>query len=138
MTLKQNRPKEQEWKATLMETVKEENFLRPSVDQIVEEIVQQILEAEMDETVGPKKVSAHPIGQDTGVDITPRRNLCAPPGRGRKAPDEYAGPADETGGHARPGNKSALRTTSTQSACCKSCDRQTSTRQSGRARPARY
>jgi hypothetical protein len=29
MPLKHNRPKEQEWKATLMEAVKEENFLRP-------------------------------------------------------------------------------------------------------------
>jgi hypothetical protein len=33
--------------------------LSPSM---VELIVQQILEAEMDETVGRKKVSAHPIG----------------------------------------------------------------------------
>jgi hypothetical protein len=41
MTLKQDRPKEQAWKATLMEAVKEENFLRP----LVEQIVQQILEA---------------------------------------------------------------------------------------------
>src|ERR1700684_3799153 len=71
--------------------------LSPSM---VELIVQQILEAEMDETVGRKKVSAHPIGEDTGVDIPPRLNLRAPPGRGRKAPGEYAGPAGETGGHA--------------------------------------
>ncbi len=35
----------------LMEAVKEENFLRP----LGEQIVQQILEAEMDETVGRKK-----------------------------------------------------------------------------------
>src|ERR1700734_524472 len=56
MTLKQDRPKEQAWKATLMEAVKEENFLRP----LVEQIVQQILEAEMDETVGAEKSERTP------------------------------------------------------------------------------
>jgi transposase-like protein len=56
MTLKQDRPKEQAWKATLIEAVKEENFLRP----LVEQIVQQILEAEMDETVGAEKSERTP------------------------------------------------------------------------------
>jgi putative transposase len=56
MTLKQDRPKGQAWKATLMEAVKEENFLRP----LVEQIVQQILEAEMDETVGAEKSERTP------------------------------------------------------------------------------
>jgi putative transposase len=51
MTRKQDSAKEQVWKKTLIETVKEENFLRP----LVEQIVQQILEAEMDETVGAEK-----------------------------------------------------------------------------------
>jgi putative transposase len=51
MTRKQDSAKEQVWKKTLIETVKEENFLRP----LVEQIVQQILEAEMDETLGAEK-----------------------------------------------------------------------------------
>src|SRR5271165_2937203 len=52
MTLiKQDRPREQALKATLIEAVKEENFLRP----LVEQIVQQILEAEMDEMLGAEK-----------------------------------------------------------------------------------
>src|SRR6202041_392364 len=41
---------------TLIEVVKEENFLRP----LVEQIVQQILEAEMDETVGAEKSERTP------------------------------------------------------------------------------
>ena len=51
MTRKQDSSKEQVWKTTLIEAVKEENFLRP----LVEQIVQQILEAEMDETVGAER-----------------------------------------------------------------------------------
>jgi putative transposase len=64
MTLKQDRPKEQAWKATLIEAVKEENFLRP----LVEQIVQQILEAEMDETVGAEKSERTPqrVGYRSG------------------------------------------------------------------------
>ena len=57
MTLiKQDRPKEQALKATLIEAVKEENFLRP----LVEQIVQQVLEAEMDETLGAQKSERTP------------------------------------------------------------------------------
>jgi transposase-like protein len=51
MTRKQDSPKEQAWKEALTKVVKEENFLRP----LVEQIVQQILEAEMDETLGAEK-----------------------------------------------------------------------------------
>jgi len=49
----------------LIEAVKEDHFLRP----LVEQIVQQIPEADMDETVGQKRASAQPIGGGTGVDI---------------------------------------------------------------------
>ena len=45
MTRKQNSSKEEIWKEALINAVKEENFLRP----LVEQMVQQILEAEMDE-----------------------------------------------------------------------------------------
>src|ERR1700733_15390294 len=51
MTRKQDSPKEAAWKAALTSVVKEENFLR----SLVEQIVQQILEAEMDETLGAEK-----------------------------------------------------------------------------------
>jgi putative transposase len=51
MTRKQNSSKEEVWKAALIDAVKEENFLRP----LVEQIVQQILEAGMDETLGAEK-----------------------------------------------------------------------------------
>jgi len=51
MTQKQDRTKEQEWKAALLAAVQEENFLRP----LVEQIVQQLLEAEMDEVLGAEK-----------------------------------------------------------------------------------
>src|SRR5579884_2004476 len=51
MTRKQDSPKEQAWKEALTKVVKEEDFLRP----LVEQIVQQILEAEMDETLGAQK-----------------------------------------------------------------------------------
>jgi transposase-like protein len=51
MTRKQDSPKAEAWKAALTSVVKEENFLRP----LVEQIVQQILEAETDETLGAEK-----------------------------------------------------------------------------------
>src|ERR1700732_3315726 len=56
MTRKQNSSKEETWKAALIGAVKEENFLRP----LVEQIVQQILEAEMDETLGAEKSERTP------------------------------------------------------------------------------
>src|SRR5690242_19359787 len=56
MTRKQDSPKQQAWKAALINVVKEENFLRP----LVEQIVQQILEAEMDETLGAEKSERTP------------------------------------------------------------------------------
>ena len=64
MTRKQDSAKEQVWKKTLIETVKEENFLRP----LVEQIVQQILEAEMDETLGAEKSerTSHRLGYRSG------------------------------------------------------------------------
>ena len=63
MTRKQDSPKEEARKA-LTSVVKEENFLRP----LVEQIVQQILEAEMDETVGAEKSERTPkrIGYRSG------------------------------------------------------------------------
>jgi putative transposase len=51
MTQKQDRTKEQEWKAALVAAIQEENFLRP----LVEQVVQQLLEAEMDEVLGAEK-----------------------------------------------------------------------------------
>ena len=66
MTRKQDSPKEESWKAALTSVVKEENFLRP----LVEQIFQHILEAEMDETLGRRRASAHPIEPDTGADTT--------------------------------------------------------------------
>src|SRR6185369_2964427 len=64
MTRKQDSPKEQAWKEALTKVVKEENFLRP----LVEQIVQQILEAEMDETVGAEKSERTPtrVGYRSG------------------------------------------------------------------------
>jgi putative transposase len=56
MTPKKDKPKERAWKASLIEAVKEENFLRP----LVEQIVQQLLEAEMDETLGAEKSERTP------------------------------------------------------------------------------
>src|SRR5581483_6550655 len=56
MTRKQNSVKEETWKAALIGTFKEENFLRP----LVEQIVQQVLEAEMDETLGAEKSERTP------------------------------------------------------------------------------
>jgi putative transposase len=51
MARKQCKPGREEWKAALVELVKEGDYLRT----VVEEVVQQILEAEMDETLGAEK-----------------------------------------------------------------------------------
>jgi len=51
MARKQSTPGREEWKAALVELVKEGDYLRT----VVEEVVQQILEAEMDETLGAEK-----------------------------------------------------------------------------------
>jgi putative transposase len=56
MTLKQDKPKEQDWKTALTNVVKQEDFLRP----LVEQIVQQVLEAEMDETLAAEKSERTP------------------------------------------------------------------------------
>lgn len=64
MTLRQDKPKEQDWKAALTKAVKQEDFLRP----LVEQIVQQVLEAEMDETLGAEKSerTPHRLGYRSG------------------------------------------------------------------------
>lgn len=51
MARKQNTPSREEWKAALVELVKEGDYLRT----VVQEVVQQILEAEMDEALGAEK-----------------------------------------------------------------------------------
>jgi hypothetical protein len=51
MARKQDTPNREEWKAALVEWVKEGDYLRA----VVEEVVQQILEAEMEETLGAGK-----------------------------------------------------------------------------------
>jgi putative transposase len=51
MARKQDTPKREEWKAALVELVKEGDYLRT----IVQEVVQQTLEAEMDEALGAEK-----------------------------------------------------------------------------------
>ena len=51
MARKQDTATREEWKAALLELVKEGDYLRT----VVEEVVQQILEAEMDETLGAGK-----------------------------------------------------------------------------------
>ena len=56
MARKQNSPKEEAWKDVVSKVVKEENFLRP----LVEQVVQQVLEAEMDETLGAQKSERTP------------------------------------------------------------------------------
>ena len=76
MTRKQDSAKEQVWKRTLIETVKEEHFLRP----LVEQIVQRILEAEMDETLGAEKRSSITRargGSSVAENLLPRRVECA-------------------------------------------------------------
>ena len=56
MARKQDRPKEQAWKDVFRKVMKEENFLRP----LVEQVVQEVLEAEMDETLGAQKSERTP------------------------------------------------------------------------------
>src|SRR5690242_21393775 len=56
MARKQDSPKEEAWKDIVSKVVKEENFLRP----LVEQVVQQVLEAEMDETLGAEKSERTP------------------------------------------------------------------------------
>jgi putative transposase len=51
MARKQNTPSREDWKAAMVELVKEGDYLRG----VVEEVVQQILEAEMDEALGAEK-----------------------------------------------------------------------------------
>jgi putative transposase len=51
MARKQNTPGREEWKAALVELVKEGDYLRT----VVEEVVQQVLEAEMDDALGAEK-----------------------------------------------------------------------------------
>jgi transposase-like protein len=51
MARKQDTPSREEWKAALVELVKEGDYLRT----VVEDVVQEILEAEMDETLGAGK-----------------------------------------------------------------------------------
>jgi putative transposase len=64
MARKQDSPKEQAWKDVFSKVVKEENFLRP----LVEQVVQQVLEAEMDETLGAQKSERTPnrVGYRSG------------------------------------------------------------------------
>jgi putative transposase len=64
MARKQDSPKEEAWKDVLSKVVKEENFLRP----LVEQVVQQVLEAEMDETLGAQKSerTANRVGYRSG------------------------------------------------------------------------
>jgi len=56
MARKQNTPSREEWKAALVELVREGDYLRT----VVEEVVQQILEAEMDEALGAEKSQRSP------------------------------------------------------------------------------
>jgi putative transposase len=56
MAWKQNTPSREEWKAALVELVREGDYLRT----VVEEVVQQILEAEMEEALGAEKSERTP------------------------------------------------------------------------------
>src|ERR1051325_7756520 len=56
MARKQNTPSREEWKAALVDLVKEGDYLRT----LVQEVVQQVLEAEMDETLGAEKGERSP------------------------------------------------------------------------------
>jgi transposase-like protein len=56
MARKQNTPSRGEWKAALVELVKEGDYLRT----VVEEVLQQTLEAEMDEALGAEKSERTP------------------------------------------------------------------------------
>ena len=51
MARKQSTPSREEWKAALVEIVKEGDYLRT----LVEQVVQQVLEAEMEEALGAEK-----------------------------------------------------------------------------------
>jgi len=64
MARKQHTPSREEWKAALTELVKEGDYLRT----VVEEVVQQTLEAEMDEALGAEKGerTAHRRGYRSG------------------------------------------------------------------------
>jgi len=59
MTRKQDTPSREEWKAALVELVKEGDYLRT----VVEEVMQQVLEAEMDEALGAEKGERTPNRQ---------------------------------------------------------------------------
>jgi putative transposase len=64
MARRQDSSKEEAWKDVVSKIVKEENFLRP----LVEQVVQQVLEAEMDETLGAQKSERTPnrVGYRSG------------------------------------------------------------------------
>ena len=64
MARKQDSQKEEAWKDVFSKVIKEENFLRP----LVEQVVQQVLEAEMDETLGAQKSERTPnrVGYRSG------------------------------------------------------------------------
>src|ERR1043166_4378970 len=64
MARKQDSQKEEVWKDVFSKVIKEENFLRP----LVEQVVQQVLEAEMDETLGAQKSERTPnrVGYRSG------------------------------------------------------------------------
>jgi putative transposase len=59
MARKQDTPSREEWKAALVELVKEGDYLRT----VVEEVMQQVLEAEMDEALGAEKGERTPNRQ---------------------------------------------------------------------------
>ena len=59
MARKQDTPSREEWKAALVELVKEGDYLRT----VVEEVMQQVLEAEMDEVLGAEKGERTPNRQ---------------------------------------------------------------------------
>jgi len=59
MARKQDTPSREEWKAALVELVKEGDYLRT----VVEEVLQQVLEAEMDEALGAEKGERTPNRQ---------------------------------------------------------------------------
>jgi putative transposase len=64
MARRQDSSKEEAWKDIVSKIVKEENFLRP----LVEQVVQQVLEAEMEETLGAQKSERTPnrVGYRSG------------------------------------------------------------------------
>jgi putative transposase len=64
MARRQDSSKEEAWKDVVSKIVKDENFLRP----LVEQVVQQVLEAEMDEALGAQKSERTPnrVGYRSG------------------------------------------------------------------------